>query len=102
MGRHKFAAGAFFTYSPEISIRCLSGQDGLVLEAQQWVEERGRKGGDLNFFLRAGSDKERDGHLDRLLGVQKMHGLLLELQDKATLKHHGEVSVSFGNFFECT
>lgn len=95
MGRHTIPAGAFFTNSPEISIRCPLSQDETVLEAMRWAEEREGKGGEMNCFLRSSGDGERDGHLARLLGVQRMYALLLVFQDKAKLKYHGHASISY-------
>lgn len=95
MGRHTIPAGAFFTNSPEISIRCPPSQDDTVLEAIRWTEEREEKGGEMNCFLRSSSDGERDGHLARLLGVQRMHDLLLVLQDNAKVKYYGIASISY-------
>jgi hypothetical protein len=95
MGRHTIPAGAFFTYSPDLSFRCPSSQDDTVLEAIRWTEERKEKGGEMNCFLRSSSNEERDGHLARLLGVQRMHALLLVLQDNAKVKYYGKVSIFY-------
>ncbi|KAF2188833.1 hypothetical protein K469DRAFT_702551, partial [Zopfia rhizophila CBS 207.26] len=42
----------------------------------------------MNYFLRLSNNRERDGHLARLLGVQKMHALLQVLRDKARLRYY--------------
>jgi hypothetical protein len=48
----------------------------------------------MNCQIRPASDEERDGHLVRLLGVQKMHAMLLVVKDQTDywLKHHNLVS----------
>ena len=48
----------------------------------------------MNCQIRPASDEERDGHLVRLLGVQKMYAMLLVVKDETDywLKHHNLVS----------
>lgn len=91
---HIIPAGAFFTYSPQIHISKDPAVDDTVREAIIWTEKRSEKGGEMNCQLRPGSDKERDGHLARIVGVRKMHAMLLELNGKTIYKltWHGKVS----------
>lgn len=92
MGRHKIPAGTFFTDSPEIRIRCLKNNDEFVRNTLQSEERESNKGFERNCFSRPLSDEERDGHLARLRGVQRMYSFLYEMSDEARVYYHEQVS----------
>lgn len=83
MVNHVIPAGAFFTHSPEICIRRPSAVKDIVAGADAWIEQYGGAGGEMNCQLRPGSDAERDGHLARFKGVERMQAMLLELKGKS-------------------
>lgn len=91
---HTIPAGDFFTYSPKIRIRRNPTVDDAVNEATIWIEQQADKGGRMNCQLHPSSDEERDGHLTRLMGVRKMHAMLLKLKGKTDYKliYHKMVS----------
>ncbi|CAI6336603.1 unnamed protein product [Periconia digitata] len=82
MVRYTFPAGAFFTYSPEIRIRQNPAVEDTIREVAIWIEQNAERGGRMNCQLFPSSDVERDGHLARLIGVKKMHAMLLKIKDK--------------------
>ncbi|USP82254.1 hypothetical protein yc1106_09528 [Curvularia clavata] len=86
MAYHTIPAGDFFTYSPKIRIRRNPAVDDAVNKATIWIEQQADKGGRMNCQLHPSSDEERDGHLTRLMGVKKMHAMLLELEGKTDYK----------------
>jgi len=92
MGIHTIPADTFFTCSPEIRIRCVKDDDGFVSETLKREEGEADKGGEINCFLRPASDEERDGHLARLRGVQRMNSFLKRMGRSATVYYHGKVS----------
>jgi hypothetical protein len=74
--------------------------DDTVKEAKRWIQEQAEMGGSMNCQLLPDSDEVRDGHLARLIGVQRMHAMLLELRGKTeySLIYHKMVSpCSFQN-----
>ncbi|KAH7554819.1 hypothetical protein BM1_07480 [Bipolaris maydis] len=79
---HIIPAGEFFSFSPEIRIRKNPAIEDIVSEARKWIKEHPEKGGKINCQKYPTSDKERYGHLVRLIGVNKMHAMLRELKDK--------------------
>jgi hypothetical protein len=82
MAYHIIPAGDFFTYSPEIRIPQNPTVEDAIREATTWIEQQAEKGGQMNCQLYPSSDEERGGHLARLIGVRKMHTMLLELRGK--------------------
>lgn len=82
MADHIIPAGDFFTYSPEIRICQNPIVEDTVRDATIWIEQQAEKGGRMNCQLHPSSDEERGGHLARLIGVKKMHDMLLELKGK--------------------
>ena len=87
----------FFPGSPEIRMTKLTEDERR--EVLQTVEELQGEGEDednvfnwINPFERKASAEERDKHLKRLRGVQKMDQILRKMEDKATLYHHEQVS----------
>ena len=93
MGRHMIPAGTFFTDSPDIRIRCIKDKDEFVGDTLNREEGLINKGLDKNCFSGPRSDKERDGHLARLQGVQRMHSFLRQMGDKAMVLYHGKVNI---------
>ncbi|KAH8434501.1 uncharacterized protein LDX57_012146 [Aspergillus melleus] len=86
----------FFPGSPEICMTELTEDERR--EVLQTVEELQGEGEDednvfnwINPFERRASTEERDKHLKRLRGVQKMDQILRKMEDKATLHHHKQV-----------
>jgi hypothetical protein len=94
MKKHIIPAGAFFTDSPEIHIRCHPAIEDAVTKAKDWIEQHDEKGGRMNCQIRPSSNDERDGHLIRLLGVKKMHHMLSEVQGQTDcwLMYHKKAS----------
>jgi hypothetical protein len=94
MAYHTIPAGDFFTNSPKIRIRQNRTTEDAVSEAMRWIEQQAGKGGRMNCQLYPSSHEERNGHLARLMGVQKMHAMLLELKGKTDYKliYHKMVS----------
>lgn len=94
MADYVIPAGDFFICSPAICITQNPAVEDTVREATIWIEQQAEKGGQMNCQLRPSSDKERDGYLARLIGVKKMHAMLVELKGKANYKliYHKTVS----------
>jgi hypothetical protein len=94
MKKYIFQKDAFFTDSPEIHIRRHPAVEDIVRQNKVWIEQQVENGGRMNCQTRPLSDEERDGHLVRLLGVQKMHAMLLVVKDETDywLKYHNLVS----------
>lgn len=102
MKKHVIPAGDFFTHSPEIHIRRNPAVEDAVREAVAWIEHQPEKGGQMNCQLRQTSNEERDGHLTRLIGVMKMHAMLLDLKGKTDcwLIYHKTVSTCLYRYLE--
>jgi hypothetical protein len=94
MAYHTIPAGDFFSYSPEIRICRNPTVEDAVREAMIWIEQQPEKGGRMNCQLHPSSDEERGGHLARLIGVKKMHAMLLQLKGNTDYKliYHKMVS----------
>ncbi|CAI9631187.1 unnamed protein product [Alternaria burnsii] len=90
MKKYIFQKDAFFTDSPEIHIRRHPAVEDIVRQTKVWIEQQVENGGRMNCQTRSLSDEERDGHLVRLLGVQKMHAMLLVVKDQTdySLKYY--------------
>lgn len=95
MKTHIFQKDAFFTDSPEIHIRRHPAVEDIVRQTKVWIEQQVEHGGRMNCQIRPASNEERDGHLVRLLGVQKMHAMLLVVKDQTDywLKYYNMVSL---------
>lgn len=96
MGNHVIPEGTFYTYSPQIKIKCKKDQDEIVLAALQKEEAETNKGGEMHCFLRPPSNKERDEHLARLQGAERMDSFLRQMDGSARVYFHGFVSFSPG------
>lgn len=93
MGNHVIPEGTFYTYSPQIKIKCKKDQDEIVLVALQKEEAETNKGGEKHCFLRPLSNKERDEHLARLQGAKRMDSFLRQMDGSARVYFHGFVSL---------
>lgn len=91
MGNHVIPEGTFYTFSPQIKIKCKKDQDEIVLAALQKEEAETNKGGEMHCFLRPPSNKERDEHLARLQGAERMNSFLSQMDGSARVYFHGFV-----------
>lgn len=82
----------FFVASPEIRVRGGEREAELVQATLEQEAQVTNKGQAIDCFLRPGSELERDGHLARLEGVQRMDAFLRTVGNCAKLYHHGKVS----------
>lgn len=101
MASHTIPAGTFFTYSPEIRIRCSQAIDPLVQDALDEEERNPEKGAKINCFMRPSSDEERDGHLVRLQGILRMNDFLRKVEalgKTARLFYHTKVGTKSDTF----
>ncbi|KFY64165.1 hypothetical protein V496_03438 [Pseudogymnoascus sp. VKM F-4515 (FW-2607)] len=89
MGNHVIPEGTFYTFSPQIKIKCKKDQDEIVLAALQKEEAETNKGGEMHCFLRPPSNKERDEHLARLQGAERMNSFLGQMDGSARVYFHG-------------
>ncbi|KFY94701.1 hypothetical protein V498_03770 [Pseudogymnoascus sp. VKM F-4517 (FW-2822)] len=89
MGNHVIPEGTFYTYSPQIKIRCQNDRDEIVLVTLQKEEAETDKGGEKHCFLRPPSNEERDKHLARLQGVERMDSFLRQMEGSARVYFHG-------------
>ncbi|KAK4233323.1 hypothetical protein C8A03DRAFT_38975 [Achaetomium macrosporum] len=88
-------ADTFFKASPEIRIRYIEDEQELaqfVIDTHAKEDRIPEVDSEIDCFLRKASDDERDGHLARLQGVQRMHAFLCRVRQKAEvdLFQHGE------------
>ncbi|KAL4721784.1 hypothetical protein ACLX1H_011278 [Fusarium chlamydosporum] len=93
MGNLTLPEGLFFTASPEIRIKCEKAYDQLVRNTMNQEHQIGNKGFYMDCFLRRASPDERDGHLARLEGVQRMDVFIRDISTKAsdvTLLQHNK------------
>lgn len=94
---HIIPAGTFFTASPEIRIRYTEDEQGLaqfVIDTYAKEDQIPKVDSKIDCFLRKACDDERDKHLARLQGVQRMDAFLRRVREKAELDlfQHGKVS----------
>jgi hypothetical protein len=94
MGRFIFKENLFYTYSPEIQIRCEEDKDGFV-QAKLDSLQSDPKIGEMHYFLMDCNEQNRRGHQARLEGVKDMDAFLRTLGNSATLYHHGKVTTLF-------
>jgi len=92
---HTIPADTFFKGSPEIRITYKKAEKDLAqLVLSTHAEEDQVPKPDatqIDCFLRKASDDERDKHIARLQGVQRMDTFLRKVGDKAKLLQHGKV-----------
>lgn len=93
MGIFTIPEDAFFTHSPQISIRCQKDDDVIVLETSENEGKIVMKGAPMNCFERPGSDQERNSYEARLKGVVRMDTFLRRMGGKATVQCHGKVCI---------
>lgn len=99
MGAHTIPADTFFTRSPEIRIRTTSDRDHLVKSFLNEHTQLLKNALPVDCFLRSASDEERDGHLARLKGVQRMATFLQDMGADATMYYHDRVSNPYWNTY---
>lgn len=97
MVQYKFEAGEFFLGSPEVHVlksKLTREEDRLYAKMREEVDGIHDRGLDINCWQREPSDRDRDGHLARLEGAQKLDAFLRALgKDKVNLFHHGKVCI---------